>query len=161
CVLSFGVKRRSGASTKPLTKQLADYFGAKDGGLLITSVSDNSPAAKAGLKAGDVIETVDGEKVTSSGDVSRAINKKQDGDVTFTIIRDRSTRTIKLTPEKNPQAPLARPGTTMRRVVIPSIQLPAIPEINIQIPNIAIPATPQIDVTVPRRAPRVMRQRVI
>ena len=160
-VFSFGGNRRIGVSTQPLTKQLADYFGAKDGGLLITSVSDNSPAAKAGLKAGDVIETVDGEKVTSSGDVSRAINKKQDGDVTFTIIRDRSTRTIKLTPEKNPQAPLARPGTTMRRVVIPSIQLPAIPEINIQIPNIAIPATPQIDVTVPRRAPRVMRQRVI
>jgi hypothetical protein len=40
--------------------------------------------------------------------------------------------------------------------VIPSIQVPAVPEMNIQIPRIAIPATPQIDVTVPRRAPRVM-----
>jgi len=40
--------------------------------------------------------------------------------------------------------------------VIPSIQVPAVPEMNIQIPRIVIPATPQIDVTVPRRAPRVV-----
>jgi membrane-associated protease RseP (regulator of RpoE activity) len=161
-VFSFGGNRRIGVSTETLSKQLADYFGAKDGGLLITSVSDNSPAAKAGLKAGDVITAIDGEKVTSSGDVSRAINKKQDGDVTLTIIRDRSTRTIRLTPEKNPQAPIARPGTmATRRVVIPSIQVPAIPEMNIQIPRIVIPATPQIDVTVPQRAPPVARPRVI
>src|SRR5207245_961813 len=70
---AFGGNRRIGVSTQPLTKQLADYFGVKDGGLLITSVDDNSPAAKAGLKAGDVITAVDGEKVASPGDVSRAI----------------------------------------------------------------------------------------
>src|SRR5256885_12076745 len=61
-----------------LTKQLADYFGVKDGGLLITSVTENSPAAKAGLKAGDVITAAEGEKVTSSGDLTRAINKKDE-----------------------------------------------------------------------------------
>src|SRR5713226_6284714 len=57
---AFGGNRRIGVSTQSLTKQLADYFGVKDGGLLITSVNDNSPAAKAGLKAGDVITAVDG-----------------------------------------------------------------------------------------------------
>src|SRR5207253_2107709 len=154
--------RRIGVSTQSLTKQLADYFGAKDGGLLITSVNDNSPAAKAGLKAGDVITAVDGEKVTSSGDVSRAINKKQDGDVTLTILRDRNTRTITLTPEKNPERTLIRPGSMgTRRVVIPSIQVPVVPEINIQVPSIAVPATPQIEVNVPRRAPRAQRARVV
>ena len=153
---AFG-NRRIGVSTQPLTKQLADYFGVKDGGLLITSVNDNSPAAKAGLKAGDVITAVDGEKVTSPGDVSRAISKKEDGPVSLTIIRDRNTRTVTVTPEKNPERTLMRPGTIgTRRIVIPSIQVPAVPEMNIQIPRIAIPATPQIDVTVPRRAPRVM-----
>jgi membrane-associated protease RseP (regulator of RpoE activity) len=153
---AFG-NRRIGVSTQPLTKQLADYFGVKDGGLLITSVNDNSPAAKAGLKAGDVITAVDGEKVTSPGDVSRAISKKEDGPVSLTIFRDRNTRTVTVTPEKNPERTLMRPGTIgTRRIVIPSIQVPAVPEMNIQIPRIAIPATPQIDVTVPRRAPRVM-----
>src|SRR6266850_2524088 len=65
-MFAFG-NRRIGVSTQPLTRQLADYFGVQDGGLLITSVNDNSPAAKAGLKAGDVITAVDGEKVTSPG----------------------------------------------------------------------------------------------
>lgn len=153
---AFG-NRRIGVSTQPLTRQLADYFGVKDGGLLITSVNDNSPAAKAGLKAGDVITAVDGEKVTSPGDVSRAISKKEDGPVSLTIIRDRNTRTVTVTPEKNPERTLVGPGTSgMRRIVIPSIQVPEVPEMNIQIPRIAIPATPQIDVTVPRRAPRVV-----
>jgi serine protease Do len=153
-MFAFG-NRRIGVSTQPLTKQLADYFGVKDGGLLITSVNDNSPAAKAGLKAGDVITAVDGEKVTSPGDVSRAISKKEDGPVSLTIIRDHNTRTITVTPEKNPERTLMRPGTIgTRRIVIPSIQVPAVPEMNIRVPRIVVPATPQIDVTVPSRAPR-------
>jgi serine protease Do len=155
-VFSFGGNRRIGVSTDTLTKQLADYFGAKDGGVLITSVTDNSPAAKAGLKAGDVITAIDGEKVDSSGDVSRVINKKQEGEVSLTILRDHNTRTVTLTPEKREQPTIVRPGTMgTRRVVIPSIQVPAIPEINIQVPRIVVPATPRIDVTVPRKAPRV------
>ena len=162
-VFSFGGNRRIGISTQPLTKQLADYFGAKDGGTLITSVNDNSPAARAGLKAGDVITAVDGEKVSSPGDVSRVINKKQEGDVSLTILRERNTRTVTLTPEKNPEPAVLRPGTIgARTIVIPSIQVPAIPEMNIQIPRIVVPATPQIDVNVPRGAPRARtRARVI
>ena len=155
-VFSFGGNRRIGVSTQTLTKQLADYFGAKDGGVLITSVTDNSPAAKAGLKAGDVITAVDGEKVDSSGDVSRVINKKQEGEVSLTILRGHSTRTVNLTPEKREQPTILRPGTIgSRRVVIPSIQVPVIPEVNIEIPRIVVPATPKIEVNVPRRTPRV------
>lgn len=154
-VFAFGGNRRIGVSTQTLTKQLADYFGAKDGGVLITSVTDNSPAAKAGLKAGDVITAVDGEKVNSSGDISRTINKKQDGEVSITILRDHSARTVNLTPEKRAEPKILSPGTIgSRRVMIPSIQVPAIPEMSIEIPRIVIPATPKIEVTVPR-APRV------
>jgi membrane-associated protease RseP (regulator of RpoE activity) len=150
-VFAFGGNRRIGISTQPLTKQLADYFGVKDGGLLITSVNEDSPAAKAGLKAGDIITAVDGEKVESSGDVARAINKKEDGDVTLTIVRDRNTRTINVTPEKKTAPAVVRPsGTSARRVVIPQVDLPTIPEINIQLPRIMLPSIPQIEVTVPR-----------
>ena len=155
-VFSLGANRRIGVSTQALTKQLADYFGVKDGGVLITSVSDNSPAAKAGLKAGDVITAIDGEKVSSPGDITRGLSKKETGDVSLTIVRDRNTRTVTLTPEKNPDANLIRPGTMgTRRVMIPSIAIPAIPEMNIRVPRIAVPATPPIEVTVPQRAPRV------
>jgi serine protease Do len=154
-VFSFGGNRRIGVSTQTLTKQLADYFGARDGGVLITSVAENSPAAKAGLKAGDVITAVDGEKVDSTGDVSRVINKKQEGEVSLTILRDRNTRTVNLTPVKKEQPTIVRPGTLgTRRIMIPSIQVPVIPEMNIELPRIVIPATPKIDVNVPPRAPR-------
>jgi serine protease Do len=155
-VFSFGANRRIGVSTQPLTKQLADYFGAKDGGLLITSVNENSPAARAGLKAGDIITAVDGEKVDSSGDIVRAINKKEEGEISLTVLRDHNSRTVNLTPEKSKEPTVLRPGTVgTRRIVIPSVQVPAIPEMNIEIPRIVIPATPKIDVTVPARTPRV------
>jgi serine protease Do len=151
-VFSFGANRRIGVSTQTLTKQLAYYFGAKDGGVLITTVSENSPAAKAGLKAGDVITAVDGEKVDSSGDITRTINKKQDGEISLTVLRDHNTRTVNLTPEKSKEPMILRPGTIGgQRIMIPSI---AIPEINVELPRIVIPATPKIEVTVPRRAPR-------
>jgi C-terminal processing protease CtpA/Prc len=154
-VFNFGANRRIGVSTQTLTKQLADYFGAKDGGLLITSVSENSPAAKAGLRAGDVITAVDGAKVNSSGDIVRIINKKEDGEISLTILREHNSMTINLTPEKSKEPTIIRPGTIgNRRIVIPSVQVPAIPEMNIEIPRIVIPATPRIEVTVPGKAPR-------
>lgn len=93
--------RRIGVGTTTLTKQLAEYFSVADGqGVLITSVREDSPAAKAGLKAGDVITEVDGEKIDETGDLSRALNRKQEGEVTLTIVRDKSQRTIRVTPEK-------------------------------------------------------------
>jgi len=147
-VFAFG-NRRIGISTQTLTKQLADYFGVKDGGVLITSVSENSPAAKAGLKAGDVITAIDGEKVTSPGDITRALNKKETGDVSLTVIRDKSVRTVTLTPEKVEHPNIFRTGTLgPKRIVIPSIQ---VPDINITVPRIVVPP---IDVTVPARAPK-------
>ncbi len=159
-IWSVGASRRIGVSTQTLTKQLADYFGVS-GGVLVTAVTENSPAAKAGLKAGDVITAIDGEKVSSPGDLVRGIGKKETGDVSLTIVRDHNTRTVTITPEKNPDGNLIRPGTSTRRIVIPSIQVPDVPEMNIRIPRISVPATPPIDVTVPARAPRARRARVV
>ena len=52
-----------GVQIQRLDGQLADYFGAKDGGVLVTEVIEGSPAEKAGMKAGDVILSVAGEEV--------------------------------------------------------------------------------------------------
>jgi membrane-associated protease RseP (regulator of RpoE activity) len=103
---SYGSNRRVGVMTTALTKQLADFFGVSGGqGLLITSVSENSPASKAGLKAGDVITELNGEKIEDTDDFIRALNRKDEGDITLTIIRDKSNRTIKVTPERRQQTP--------------------------------------------------------
>jgi serine protease Do len=92
--------RQIGVGVLPLTKQLGEYFGAAEGqGLLINNVRENSPAAKAGLKAGDVIVQIDGKDVKGNLDLIRTLNEKKDGDVSLTIIRDRNRQTIRVTPE--------------------------------------------------------------
>lgn len=92
--------RQIGVGVTPLTKQLSDYFGVSEGnGLLINSVRENSPAAKAGLKAGDIIVEVEGKDVKGQMDLIRAVNEKKDGDVNLTIIRDRNRQNIRVTPE--------------------------------------------------------------
>jgi len=150
-VLAFGNHRRIGVSTVQLTKQLADYFGISDGkGVLVTSVTEDSPAAKAGLRAGDVITAIDGEKVEGAGDLARGINKKKDGDVTITLIRDKNQRTITVTPKEAPAPPVGVVGRAGgRTIVIPRVELGEIPEMNIQIPRIVLPTTPEVNVVVP------------
>lgn len=168
-VFQLGNNRRMGVSTVQLTKQLADYFGIADGkGVLVTAVSDDSPAAKAGVKAGDVITSVDGESIEGPGDLSRAINKNKEGDVSVVVVRDKKQRTIKVTPEKAANTVL-RPGrvannrvirdqvrTAIRtgiangQVVIPTIAIPSIPAINISTPRIQMPVIPEIRIVVPK-----------
>jgi serine protease Do len=144
---AFGNSRRIGVTTMQLTKQLADYFGVSDGeGVLVTSVAKDSAAEKAGIKAGDVITAVDGEKIEGSGDLSRGINKKKEGDVTLTIIRNKSQRSVTVSPKAAPAAqPMVVPQ--VGRLVIPRIVIP-MPEVNVRIPQIQIPAIPEIDVRV-------------
>jgi len=95
-----GANRQIGIGTAPLTKQLGDYFGVAEGkGLLINNVRENSPAAKAGLKAGDVIVEIEGKEVKGMPDLIRALNEKKEGDVSLTIVRDRNRQTVRVTPE--------------------------------------------------------------
>ena len=157
--LVLGNSRRIGVSTMALTKQLADYFGIAGGkGVLVTSVTDDSPAAKANVRAGDVITAVDGEAVDSSGDLSRVINRKKEGDVTLTIIRNKSQQTIRVTPKEGGgfSGTITQPQIG-RRIVIPRIEIP-MPEIDIAMPSIVVPSIPSVNINLPRVrvTPRVM-----
>lgn len=147
--IGFQFGRRIGINSTQLTKQLADYFGVTGGrGLLVTAVAENSPAARAGLKAGDVIIEADGEKVESSGDLSRAINRKTDGAVTLRIVRDRNSMTVSVTPEKRENGAISispelfEIDTGSFEISLPTIdiRLPQIRQMTpIKIPRIAIP----------------------
>jgi S1-C subfamily serine protease len=83
-----------GVITQPVEGELAEYFGAADGGALVSEVVDDSPAAKLGLRAGDVIVEVAGEEVSDPGDLRRAIGKQEedDAEVEVTWIRDKQRR---------------------------------------------------------------------
>jgi serine protease Do len=93
---------RLGVTVQELTPQLAEYFGVKEG-VLISAVTDNSPASKAGLKAGDVITAIDGKSVRNRTDLTRALRDREGSDVSLTIVRDRKTQTIKVTLEGSRQ----------------------------------------------------------
>lgn len=96
---AFGSRRQIGVGLTPLTKQLADHFGV-DGGALVNSVRENSAAAKAGIKAGDIIVEADGKAVKGDFDLIRSLGEKKEGSITLTIVRDRNRQTISVTPEE-------------------------------------------------------------
>jgi serine protease Do len=86
---------RLGISVSTLSPQLAEYFGTKEG-VLVSSVTDNSAAAKAGVKAGDVITSVNGTTVNDPSDVRRRVTDLSDGDeFTITVMRDKKAMTLK------------------------------------------------------------------
>lgn len=63
-----------GVHIDDLSPQLGEYFGAKDGaGALVTEVEADSPAAKAGLKAGDVIVKLGDEAIADTADLHEAL----------------------------------------------------------------------------------------
>jgi serine protease Do len=95
-----GEGRAIGVGVTPLTKQLAAHFGV-DGGSMVNEVRENSPAAKAGILAGDIIVEADGAPIKGEMDLIKAINSKKDGSVTLTIVRDGKRQTISVTPEKS------------------------------------------------------------
>ncbi len=96
-VMSFMSIRggRLGVGIQNLEPQLAEYFGLGDRtGVLITTVKEDSPAAVAGLRAGDVIIAVDGEEIDGPGGLSRMVWEVETGPVAIQILRDRSEKTI-------------------------------------------------------------------
>jgi len=86
---------RLGISVSTLSPQLAEYFGTKEG-VLVSSVTDDSAAAKAGLKAGDVITSFNGTVVNDPSDVRRRVADLSDGDeFTIAVLRDKKAVTLK------------------------------------------------------------------
>lgn len=84
-----------GITVGDLSSQLAEYFGTKDGAL-VTSVRDDSSAAKAGIKAGDVITSFNGADVTGPSELRRRIQGLQNGDeFSVGLVRDKKPLTLK------------------------------------------------------------------
>jgi membrane-associated protease RseP (regulator of RpoE activity) len=113
-----GSRGRLGVTVQPLTPELEEYFGATNGGALVSSVSKESPAAKAGVKAGDVITSIDGKRVKDSDDLARELSDAY-GETTIVLLRDKREMTLKAviegdqrrSPEGNrPRRPASRPG---------------------------------------------------
>jgi serine protease Do len=100
-----------GIEAESITAQLAEYFGVKDG-VLVRSVVKDSAAAKAGMKAGDVITKVDDTSVSQPQEITRALRTLRTKK-TFPVVVTRNHKDVSLS------VTLEEPRTTGSSFTIP------------------------------------------
>lgn len=94
--LLMGGQPRLGIDAEDLNGQLGTFFGAPDGeGILVREVNPGSPAEKAGVKAGDVITSFNGERIRTLGDLREKLSAKRDANdkdrtVKLGVLRNKS-----------------------------------------------------------------------
>jgi C-terminal processing protease CtpA/Prc len=109
---SPGAPRRLGIQFIEMGEQLAAHFKlSQKSGVLVTSVDEGSPAAKAGISAGDVVLKVDGKAIEDGSDLRDAVRAVEGGkEVTVTVQRDGRPMDVKAT-LASPEAPRRRAKT--------------------------------------------------
>jgi len=87
---------RLGVTAQDLTPELAGAFGIpQNAGAVIAQVEEGMPAARAGLKAGDVVTAVNGRKIRNSSDMRNVVGMLRVGStVDMTVLRNGKTRRI-------------------------------------------------------------------
>jgi serine protease Do len=95
-----------GVAIQDLTPALAESFKLKGTkGVLVSDVTKDSAAEKAGIKTGDVIVELDGKPVTRAGDFQeRVALKGQGAEVSIVVLRDGKKKTLTATLEERPSA---------------------------------------------------------
>jgi C-terminal processing protease CtpA/Prc len=95
-----GGQPRLGIDAEDVSGQLGAFFGAPDGeGILVRDVNSGSPAEKAGVKAGDVITSLNGERIRSVGELREKLSAKgEDKDRTakLGVLRNKSQLTLSI-----------------------------------------------------------------
>jgi serine protease Do len=87
---------RLGVRVQDLSEELAGYFGVKTG-VLVSGVDADTPAAKAGVKAGDVITAINGQAVSEPSELRREVAKVEDGKTAeIAVTRDKKPLTLKV-----------------------------------------------------------------
>ena len=83
-----------GVLVQALEAQLANFFGAEEGGVLVASVQPGSLAQKAGLVAGDVIYKINDHVVNSPRDVTHSLALAEEEELAITVIREKKERVV-------------------------------------------------------------------
>jgi Do/DeqQ family serine protease len=88
-----------GVTVQTVTSDIAASLKLTDiGGALISNVEAGSPAARAGLRQGDVVVAVDGEKIADSNALrNRIAGTKPGSSVTLEVLRDGQSQTLRAT----------------------------------------------------------------
>jgi serine protease Do len=86
---------RLGLDVVEMRPQLSAFFGVHEG-MLVESVDAGTPAAKAGLKAGDVITRVNGIPVTTAREIVGIVRQSGRKNISFTVVRHKKEMTLSL-----------------------------------------------------------------
>lgn len=90
----------TGAVLEVMGPQLAGFFGVESGtGLLVRSVAGNSPAALAGMRAGDVVVRANAQKLKTTSEWMKAIRESKGRPVSVVVMRDKKEVTLTITPD--------------------------------------------------------------
>ena len=88
---------RLGVRVEEIGPQLAEYFGVEEG-VLVASVTEDSPAAAAGLRAGDVITSVDEGAIDEVSDLRRRLSRIDPGEeFEIIVVRNKEQLTLRIT----------------------------------------------------------------
>lgn len=84
-----------GMEGEALTGQLAGFFGVKSG-VLVRWVSPGTPAAKAGLRAGDVVTKVNAMTITNTREIQALVRASRRSKVPFGVVREKKDLTLEI-----------------------------------------------------------------
>ncbi len=137
-----------GVHVTDLTRQLGEFFGIEHGrGALISEIEEDSPAAEAGLRAGDVIVGIDSDRIRDAEDVVEYISETEPGDrITVALIREKAELTLEIEVDETHNE--SRYGGQYDFDFSPYVSIPPIPPVP-PIPNIDIDALRDLDIRVP------------
>jgi len=106
-----------GIDLETLDGQLAEFFGVKEG-VLVRMVNKDSPADKAGIRAGDVIVRMDDVKVATPADISAHLRAARGRPVSVGVVRDRKEITVMLAVSTRPERTLGQWSGSPRMMLV-------------------------------------------
>ena len=108
----------TGALVENMEPQLAEFFGASGNGVLVHSVDADSPAAKAGLRAGDVVVRANSVKLANSSDWMKIVRENRGKSVEVVVLRDKKEQTLTLVPDGKKRSSLESRGDRETAMVV-------------------------------------------
>jgi serine protease Do len=102
----------TGATVETMGPQLAEFFGAQGACVLVHSVDADSPAASAGLRAGDVVLRANTVTISTSSDWTKLMRENKGKKVSVVVLRDKKEQTLTLIPDAKKRSAVDSKGVS-------------------------------------------------